>query len=154
MMHHFSWFQHFWSQSFILLGHHFCMFRGYFLVALHFTETSFYWHDFVLQIWVHHFTTQLYKISAVSVILQVHVCYTEANWNQQFYSHKTRWRRTEHALFVGKQTLQYYLHYFLEFEPETTVHVRTLGWRVAEIAPTHTMSVCTMHIEYDIVLVR
>ena len=129
----------FWSQSFILLGHHFCVLRGYFLVALHFTETSFYWHDFVLQIWVHHFTTQLLKIPAVSIILQVHFCYTETNRNQQQFSYKTRWRRTESALFVGKQ---YCLHYFTEFEPELRYSVHTLGFWVAEITPTHTMSTC------------
>ena len=64
--------------------------------------------------------TQLLKFSAVSIILQVHFValkLTETN----FFSHKTRWRRTERALSVGKQTLQYYLHYFTEFEPETTV---------------------------------
>ena len=129
----------FWSQSFILLGHHFCVLRGYFLVALHFTETSFYWHDFVLQIWVHHFTTQLLKIPAVSIILQVHFCYIETNRNQQQFSYKTRWRRPESALFVGKQ---YCLHYFTEFEPELRYSVHTLGWWVAEITPTHTMSTC------------
>ena len=88
MMHHFRWFQHFWSQSIILLGHHFSGSRCYFLVAHHFTETSFYWNNFVLQIWVHHFTTQLLKIPAVSIILQVHFCYTETNRNQHFFHTK------------------------------------------------------------------
>ena len=126
----------FWSQSFILLGHHFCVLRGYFLVALHFTETSFYWHDFVLQFWVHHFSIQLLKIPAVSIILQVHFCYTETNRNQQQFSYKTRWRRTE----IRWKTVLPPLFYWIR--ARTTVQCAYSWWWVAEITPTHTMSTC------------
>ena len=98
----------FWNRSIILLGHHFSGSRCYFLVAHHFTETSFYWNNFVLQIWVriilrfhflkinivHHFTGSLL----------LHWNYPDLlPKSQQIFSHKTRWRRTERAFSVGNR---------------------------------------------------
>ena len=48
----------------------------------------------------------------MSIILQVHFCYTETTeTNIIIFAHKTRWRRTERVFSVVKQTLRYYLHY-------------------------------------------
>ena len=110
----------------------------YFLVALHFTETSFYWHDFVLQIWVHHFTTQLLKIPAVSIILQVHFCYTETNRNQQFFHTKPAADRMCAFRWETDTAVLPPLFYWIRAR---NYSVYTLGWWVAEITPTHTMSV-------------
>ena len=115
MMHHFSWFQHFLKPILHFTGASFlCVtrllfgspsfYRNIILLARLCPPNmspSFYDSTFKNFSSVHHFTGSL--------------CYTETNRNQQKISHKTRWRRTESALFVGKQ---YCLHYFTEFEPE------------------------------------
>ena len=115
MIDHFGWFHHFLKPI-----HHFTGASFFRVKLLLFGSPSFYrniilleqlcppnsspsFYELTLKKFngVHHFTGSLL----------LHWNYR----NQQIFSHKTRWRRTERALSVGKQ---YYLHYVIFATPK------------------------------------
>ena len=136
MMHHFSWFHHFLKPI-----HHFTGASFLCVTMLLFGGPSFYRNIILLelQIWVHHFTSQLLKISAVSIILQVHFVTLKLTETDNFFTQNPlaadrtcafRWE-TDTAVLPP-------LFYWIRAR---NYSVYTLGWWVAEITPTHTMSV-------------
>ena len=135
MMHHFSWFQHFLKPILHFTGASFlCVTR------LLFGSPSFYRNIILLaQLCPPNFSPSFYdstfKNSSSVFYRFTFVTLKLTETNNNFHTKPVGGG----PKFVGKQ---YCLHYFTEFEPELRYSVHTLGWWVAEITPTHTMSTC------------
>ena len=139
MMHHFSWFQHFLKPI-----HHFTGVSFYRVTLLLFGSPSFYRNIILLeQLCPPNLSPSFYD-STFKIFSSIHhftgsLCCTETNRNQLFFTQNPlaadrtcafRWE-TDTAVLPP-------LFYWIRAR---NYSVYTLGWWVAEITPTHTMSV-------------